>query len=40
MAQRENAAYVLLGCDVLLGQPDRITSITDANGVVIDATIK
>jgi len=40
MVQRENAAYVLLACDSLLGQPDRITPITNAAGVVIDAIIK
>jgi len=40
MVQRENASYILLGCQELLGQPDRITAITDANGVVIDAVIK
>ena len=39
MVQRENAAYVLLGCQDLLSQPDRITPITNAAGVVIDATI-
>jgi hypothetical protein len=39
MANRENASYILLGCQALLNLPDRITSITDANGVVIDATI-
>jgi hypothetical protein len=40
MVQRENASYVLLGCQGLLGLPDRITPVTDANGVVIDAVIK
>jgi len=40
MVQRANATYVLLGCQDLLGQPDRITAVTDANGVVIDAVIK
>ena len=39
MVQRENASYVLLGCQDLLGQTDRITPITDAAGVVIDAII-
>jgi hypothetical protein len=40
MVQRANATYIILGCQNLLGQPDRITAITDANGVVIDAVIK
>jgi hypothetical protein len=40
MVQRENASYILLGCEALLGQPDRITPLTDAAGVVIDAVIK
>lgn len=40
MVQRENASYILLGCETLLGQPDRITAITDAAGVVIDAIIE
>ena len=40
MVQRENASYSLLGCESLLGKPDRITPIKDANGVVIDATIE
>jgi hypothetical protein len=39
MVQRENASYSLLGCESLLSQPDRITPIQDAAGVVIDATI-
>jgi hypothetical protein len=40
MVQRENASYILLGCEALLGQPDRITAIKNAAGVVIDATIE
>jgi hypothetical protein len=39
MVQRENASYSLLGCESMLGQPDRITPIQDAKGVVIDAII-
>jgi hypothetical protein len=40
MVARENASYILLGCQDLLQLPDRITPITNAAGVVIDATIK
>jgi len=40
MVQRANASYTLLGCQDLLNLPDRITPITDAAGVVIDAVIK
>ncbi|HXB73649.1 MAG TPA: hypothetical protein VNY05_35755 [Candidatus Acidoferrales bacterium] len=39
MIQRENATYILLGCQDLLHEPDRITPIANAAGVVIGATI-
>jgi hypothetical protein len=40
MVQRENSAYILLGCEDILNLPDRITPVTNAEGVVIDAIIK
>jgi hypothetical protein len=39
MAQRFNASYSILTCDVLLNQPSPITITTDANGVCTAATI-
>jgi hypothetical protein len=39
MVQRENASYILLGCQDLLNLPDRIVPITNAAGVVTDAVI-
>jgi len=39
MAQRLVGTYELLNCQALLRKPDPVTLITDANGVVIDATI-
>ncbi|PYX90978.1 MAG: hypothetical protein DMG67_11775 [Acidobacteria bacterium] len=40
MAQRFVGSYELLNCADLLGQPDPVTLITDANGIVIDATFQ
>jgi hypothetical protein len=39
LAMRESASYTILGCQELLGKPDRVTPILNGAGVVIDATI-
>ena len=40
MAQRFVGTYEMLNCQALLNQPDPVTLIMDANGVVIDAMIQ
>jgi len=40
MAQRFVGSYEMLFCQNLLGQPDPVTLITNAQGVVIDAKIQ
>jgi hypothetical protein len=40
MAQRYVASYQILGCAALLNQPVNVTLTTNAQGVVIDATIQ
>jgi hypothetical protein len=40
MAQRFVGTYEMLNCEQLLGQPDPITLIEDANHIVVDAVIQ